>query len=123
MAGATALLDRIPEESANDPAVVQARATVALAAEAKPVEDLEALRAFVEANPDDHQKRYELAGGLMAIGDREGAADHLLEIIRRNRDWNGGEAKARLLRMFEAIGLEDPFTKATRRRLSSVLFS
>ena len=123
MPGAKALLDRIPEESANDPAVVQARATVALAAEARPVADLDGLRAFVDANPDDHQRRYELAGGLMAVGDREGAADQLLEIIRRNRDWNGGEAKARLLRMFDAIGLEDPFTKATRRRLSAVLFS
>jgi len=121
--GARALLDRIPEDSAGDPAVVQARAVVALAAEARPVEDLDGLRAYVEANPGDHQRRYELAGGLMAVGDREGAADHLLEIVRRDRNWNGGEAKARLLRMFDAIGLEDPFTKATRRRLSSVLFS
>ncbi|MCH8684133.1 thioredoxin [Pedomonas mirosovicensis] len=121
--GAKALLERIPEESANDPAVVRARATVALAAEAKPVADLDSLRAHVEANPNDHEKRYELAGGLMAVGDQEGAADQLLEIIQRDRNWNGGEAKARLLRMFDAIGLENPFTKATRRRLSSVLFS
>lgn len=121
--GAKALLDQVPEEAARDPAVVRARASVALAAEAKPVDDLEGLRAFVEANPADHEKRYELAGGLMAVGDREGAADQLLEIIRRDRNWNGGEAKARLLRMFDAIGLEDPFCVATRRKLSSVLFS
>ena len=121
--GAKAILDQLPEESANDPVVVRARATVALAAEARPVDDLEGLRAHVEANPADHEKRYELAGGLMAVGDREGAADQLLEIIRRNRDWNNGEAKARLLRMFDAIGLEDPFCVATRRKLSSVLFS
>lgn len=121
--GAKALLDQIPEEAANDPAVTRARATVALAAEAKPVADLEGLRAYVEANPTDHAKRYELAGGLMAVGDREGAAEQLLEIIRRDRNWNDGEAKARLLRMFEAIGLEDPFCMATRRKLSSLLFS
>lgn len=121
--GAKAILDQLPEEAANDPVVVRARATVALAAEARPVDDLEGLRAHVEANPADHEKRYELAGGLMAVGDREGAADQLLEIIRRNRDWNNGEAKARLLRMFDAIGLEDPFCVATRRKLSSVLFS
>ena len=123
LAGAKALLDQVPEDAANDPLVVQARATVALAAEAKPVADLAGLRAFVEANPADHEKRYELAGGLMAEGDREGAADQLLEIIRRDRNWREGEAKARLLRMFDAIGLEDPFCVATRRKLSSVLFS
>lgn len=123
LTGAKGILDQVPEEAANDPAVVQARATVALAAEAKPVADLEGLRKHVEANPADHEKRYELAGGLMAEGDREGAADQLLEIIRRDRNWNGGEAKARLLRMFDAIGLEDPFCVATRRKLSSVLFS
>lgn len=121
--GAKAILDQLPEEAANDPAVVRARATVALAAEAKPVADLDALRAHVEANPADHEKRYELAGGLMAVGDREGAADQLLEIIRRDRNWKDGEAKARLLRMFDAIGLEDPFCVTTRRKLSSVLFS
>lgn len=121
--GAKAILDQLPEDAANDPAVAQARAAVALAAEAKPVEDLEGLRAYVETNPADHDKRYELAGGLMAVGDREGAADHLLEIIRRDRNWREGEARARLLRMFDAIGLEDPFCVATRRKLSSVLFS
>ena len=121
--GAKALLDQVPEEAANNPVVVRARATVALTAEAKPVADLDALRSHVDANPADHEKRYELAGGLMAVGDREGAADQLLEIIRRDRNWNGGEAKARLLRMFDAIGLEDPFCVATRRKLSSVLFS
>lgn len=123
MPGAQALLGRIPEDKANEPAVAKARAIVALAAEAKPVPDLEGLRAYVEANPNDHEKRYELAGGLMAVGDREGAADHLLEIVQRDRNWNDGAARARLLRMFEAIGLEDPFTIATRRRLSTVLFS
>ena len=72
---------------------------------------------------DDHAKRFELAGGLMAAGDRYGAADHLLEIIRADREWNDGAAKAQLLKVFEVVGVMDPWVSAQRRRLSAVLFT
>ncbi|HWT11169.1 MAG TPA: tetratricopeptide repeat protein, partial [Allosphingosinicella sp.] len=50
------------------------------------------------------------------------AADQLLEIVRRDRDWNEGAARARLLQLLEAVGLEDPWAAAQRRRLSAILF-
>jgi len=62
------------------------------------------------------------ANALYAAGDRQGAADKLLEMIAADREWNDGAAKARLLQIFEATGLEDPWVAATRRRLSTVLF-
>ena len=108
---------------AKEPAVAQVRAALALAREAAPVDDLEALRARVAAAPDDLAQRYDFAGGLMARGDRDAAADELLEIIRRDRSWNEGAARDRLLKLFEAVGLEDPWVMATRRRLSTILFS
>ena len=77
----------------------------------------------VAANPKDHDARFRLAGGLMAVGDREGAAEALLESIRLDRNWNDGAARNRLLKMLEAIGVGDDFSIATRRRLSSILFS
>ncbi|MEX6725711.1 thioredoxin [Parapedomonas caeni] len=120
---AEALLATLPEAAVGDTAVSAVRAAIALAREAAPVDDLAALKAEVEANPADHARRFELAGGLMAAGDREGAVDHLLEIIRRDRNWNEGAARTRLLQLFEAVGLEDPFTMAARRRLSAVLFA
>ena len=58
----------------------------------------------------------------MAIGDRDGAADNLLGIIAAERDWNEGAARERLLKLFEVIGLEDPWVSAQRRRLSAILF-
>jgi len=58
----------------------------------------------------------------MAVGDRDGAAEVLLESIRIDRSWNEGAARAQLLKLFEAIGLEDPWVAATRRKLSAVLF-
>lgn len=119
---AAGVLAGVPEE-AREPAVAQARAALALAREAAPVEDLEGLRARAAAAPDDLALRYELAGGLMARGDRDGAADELLEMIRLDRTWNDGAARDRLLKLFEAVGLEDPWVMATRRRLSTILFS
>ena len=59
----------------------------------------------------------------MAAGDRDGAADALLEIIGRDREWNEGAARARFLQLLEARGLEDPWGRAQRRRLSALLFT
>ena len=120
---AEALLDGISEDKAKDAAIGRARAAVALARDAKPVADLSGLIATIEADPDNHDARYELAGGLMAAGERDAAADALLEIIRRDRDWNEGAARDRLLKLFEVVGIEDPWVSAQRRRLSAILFT
>ena len=121
-AEAQALLDAVPDDKTKDPAIARAKAVVALASEAAPVDDLSGLRDRVAASPDDQDGRYELAGGLMAAGDRDAAADLLLGSIERERDWNEGAARKRLLTLFEATGLEDPWVAAQRRRLSAVLF-
>ncbi|HET8613250.1 MAG TPA: tetratricopeptide repeat protein [Sphingomonas sp.] len=112
-----------PLAESKDAGVAQARAALALARAAAPVDDLAALRQAVEAKPDDLAARYELAGGLMAAGERDAAADQLLDIIRRDRDWNEGAARERLLTLFAAVGLEDPWVSGQRRRLSAILFT
>jgi putative thioredoxin len=119
---AAAVLDAAPAEAAKDQAVERARAALSLAQNAHPVADLSGLEARVAANPDDHEARFELAGGLMANGDRQGAADALLEIVARERDWHEGAARQQLLKLFEAVGLEDPWVSSQRRRLSAILF-
>jgi len=122
-AEAAELLAQVPQALAADPHIAQARAALDLAGQAAPAEGLDALAAEVDADPADHAKRLELASALFAAGNAEGAVDHLLESIRRDRAWNDGAARQQLLKMFEAIGLEDPFTMAARRRLSAILFS
>jgi len=119
---ARALLDAVPEEKAKDAAIARARAALALAADAGAPDDLTDLKARLVINPDDQEIRYELAGALMAAGDRDGAADLLLGSIERDREWNEGAARKRLLTLFEATGLEDPWVAAQRRRLSAILF-
>jgi putative thioredoxin len=120
---AEARLAMLPEAAAKDAAVHRAQAAIALAREAVPVDDLEPLRARVAADPDDQDARYELAGGLMAGGQRDEAADVLLDSIRRDRAWNEGAARSRLLKLFEVVGLEDPWVSAQRRKLSAILFT
>jgi putative thioredoxin len=84
---------------------------------------LQSLQQRVNADPADFQARYDLSTALNAVGEREAAAGHLLEIIRRNRTWKDDAAKAQLLKFFEAWGFEDPATMAARRKLSALLFS
>ena len=84
---------------------------------------LQSLQSRVSADPSDLQARYDLATALNASGQREQAADALLEIVQRNRSWNEDAARLQLLKFFEAWGFDDPATTAARRRLSAVLFS
>jgi putative thioredoxin len=120
---ARALLEGAPESAAKDPSIARARAALALAAVAPPGADTSGYERRIAEDPDDHEARYELAGILMAAGDRDAAADQLLESIRRDRDWNEGAARKRLLQLMEAVGLEDPWAGAQRRRLSAILFT
>jgi putative thioredoxin len=119
---AQGLLDALDPKLADDPALAQARAGLALAEDAPDDAELATLRAAAAERPADMDAQLAYANALFAAGDRQGAADKLLEMIEADREWNEGAAKARLLQIFEAIGLEDPWVAATRRRLSTVLF-
>jgi putative thioredoxin len=117
------LLAATPEKLANDPALARARAALALAEVAPANAETSAFEQRIAADPDDHEARYELAGALMANGRRDEAADHLLEIVKRDREWNEGAARKRLLQFLEVVGLEDPWAGQQRRRLSAILFT
>jgi putative thioredoxin len=118
---ARAKLENLPEKVEKDPAIARARSALALA-DAAPAGETAELESRLQANPDDHEARIDLAGALMAAGNRDAAADHLLESIQRDREWEDGAARKKLLQILEAVGLEDPWAGAQRRRLSSILF-
>jgi putative thioredoxin len=120
---ARALLDGAPESAAKDPAIARSRAALALAEMAPANAETAELERRIAADPDDHQARLDLAGALMASGDRDGAADQLLESIARDRAWNEAAARKRLIQLMEAVGLEDPWAADQRRRLSAILFT
>jgi putative thioredoxin len=120
---AEAALAALPEEAAKAPEIERARAALDLARSAPPAEDLAPLIAAAEANPDDLQARYDLANAQMAAGQRDDAADSLLAIVAKDRDWNEGAARAQFLKLLEVVGLEDPWVSGQRRRLSAILFT
>ncbi len=120
--GAQAVLDAIPAEMAADPAIAQAKSALALAADAPDSDALAALEAAVAADPDNHQARYDLASAQIGAGQRDAAADNLLHIVAADREWQENAARTKLLALFEAVGLEDPWVAAQRRRLSLILF-
>ena len=105
-----------------DPAIAAALAALNLAEQASAVGELAPLQQAVAASPDDHKSRFDLAVALSAKGDRAGAADQLLEIIKRDRKWNDEAARKQLLQLFEAWGLMDPASIAARRKLSAIWF-
>jgi putative thioredoxin len=119
---ARAVLDAAPDDAANHADVSRARAALELT-QAAPEVDTSQIEAQIAANPDDLEARFELAGAKMAGGDRDSAADILLDIVDRDRDWNEGAARQRLLQLIEAQGLEDPWARTQRRRLSALLFT
>ncbi|MFL6750935.1 MAG: tetratricopeptide repeat protein, partial [Sphingomicrobium sp.] len=118
---AKTLLDSLPVELQAHAAVTRARAALEVAV--APIADVSAEEARLAANPDDHEARFSIAQARMAAGDRDRAADELLEIIARDKDWNEGAARTKLLQMMEVAGLEDPWARAQRRKLSALLFT
>ncbi|WP_428631329.1 tetratricopeptide repeat protein [Sphingopyxis sp.] len=122
LTSAQGVLDMVPAEIAEDPAIAQAKSALALAADAPDAGELTAFEAAVAANPDDHQARFDLASAQIGAGQRDAATGNLLHIVAADREWQEDAARAKLLSLFEAVGLEDPWVAAQRRRLSLILF-
>ena len=117
------MLETAGPRAQTDPHIAAARAALDVAVQAAQVGDVAELRQRLTADPADHATRLELAIALNGHGDRQGATDALLEIIRRDRTWNDDSARKQLLQFFEAWGAMDPDTVSARRKLSAVLFS
>lgn len=103
--------------------IIAAKAALELAEQAGAVGDLADLKRKVEADPNNHQARFDYAIGLNAQNRRDEAAAVLLDLIKRDRAWNDDAARKQLLQFFEAWGPADPATIGARKKLSTVLFS
>jgi putative thioredoxin len=110
-------------EVAADPAMEAAKSALALAANAVGDDELAGLKAAADADPENMEARLTYAEAAYSAGERDAAADALLTMVEADRTWNEGAARTKLLQIFEAIGLEDEWVVATRRRLSKILFS
>jgi putative thioredoxin len=114
---------RLPDALAANGEVAAAISALDLAEQAGGAGDVGAFKGRLDANPNDHQARLDLAMALYAGSDAEAAIEELLELIRRDRAWNEEAGRKQLVKLFDALGPAHPLTAAGRRRLSSILFS
>ena len=119
---AEGLLNSVPESIVDKKEITAARAQLEIAKEASEAGPIPELRTKLAGNPDEHGVRYELASALHASGKTEEAIDELMELFRRDREWNDGAARSQLFRIFDALEPNDPVALKGRRRLSSLVF-
>jgi len=120
---AEAALESAPVKIAKSGPVEAARAQLALARQAEEAGPLGELESAVTADPENYQARFEYAQALHAAGEIEAAIDQLLELFRRDREWNDGAAKTQLITIFDALKPNDPLVAKGRRRLTSMIFA
>jgi putative thioredoxin len=120
---AEAVLNGASSEISDSAELDAAFAQLALARQAANAGPVAELQAAVTQDPDDFQARFDLAQALHATGDAQAAVDALLELFRRDREWNEGAAKTQLFTIFDALKPEDPVVLNGRRRLSSLIFA
>ena len=120
---AQATLDMVPEAERKGESYSSTAQSIRLLSEAADLSETASLQAAVDADPDNHQARYDLALALNAEGKRVEAAECLVAIFKRDRTWNEDGARKKLLEFFDAWGPKDPATNKGRRMLSAALFS
>ena len=117
------LLATLQEADKKNPAVSAAFAALSLAQNAAGAGELAPLLARVEEDPDNLEARLELARAQIGAQHYTDGGNQLLEIIRRDREWQDAIARQELLKLFEVLGPMHDITKELRRGLSSLLFS
>jgi putative thioredoxin len=120
---AKGILALAPKGKEGDQTIASVRAQIELAEAAAQAGPLDALAAAVAADPNDHQARFDLALAQVAGGESEAAVETLLELFRRDREWNEGAARTQLFKLFDSLGPKSEAAVKGRRRLSSMIFA
>ena len=114
--------DALPQEMKDDALVQQAYSALELAGTQVDTGELDALRKAAAERPADTEAQIAFAEAAFAAGERDEAAEVLLRAIQGGGEEGNEAAKEKLLKMFEAVGMEDPWVSAQRRKLSLILF-
>ena len=120
---AEAILNGIPLEISQSAEIEAAHAQIELAKQARDAGPINELALLVEKNPDDNDARFKLAQALHGAGQVEDAVEQLLELFKRDREWNDGAAKGQLFTIFEALEPNNEIVLNGRRKLSSLIFA
>ena len=121
--GAEAVLNGVPADISDSPEIEAVFAKIALARQALDVGPLSELNDAVASDPANSKARFEYSKALYAADNIDEAVAQLLELFRRDSDWNDGAAKAQLFTIFDALEADDPIVLNGRRKLSSMIFA
>ena len=117
-------ISSVPEKLLQNDKIKQIKSAIELAQDI-PSDNvrIDDLISKIEENPNDHQARLDLSLYYNSIGNKDEAADLLIESIKLDKEWNEKAAQSQLLKFFEVWGFSDPVSINKRKSLSSVLFS
>ena len=99
----------------------QLMAQIELKREAGKSPEIEALESDLASDESNHSVRVKLAVQLTTGAHYRDALEHLLVVLRADRDWNNGEAKRLYLDTIASIGKGDPLAAEYQRKLFSIL--
>ena len=100
----------------------QLMAQIELKREAGKSPEIEALESELASDESNHSVRVKLAVQLTTGAHYRDALEHLLVVLRADRDWNNGEAKRLYLDTIASIGKGDPLAAEYQRKLFSILY-
>ena len=100
----------------------QLMAQIELGREAARSPEVEALEAAIASNPDDHTLRIQLAVQLSQAAQYREALEHLLIVLKADKDFNDGEARKVFLDTLATIGKGDPLAAEYQRKLFSLMY-
>ena len=100
----------------------QLMAQIELKREAGKSPEIEALESELASDESNHSVRVKLAVQLTTGAHYRDALEHLLAVLRADRDWNNGEAKRLYLDTIASIGKGDPLAAEYQRKLFSILY-
>ena len=100
----------------------QLMAQIELGREAARSPEVEALEAALAASPDDHATRVKLAVQLSQVSQYREALEHLLTVLRADKDFNNGEVRKVFLDTLATIGKGDPLAAEYQRKLFSLMY-
>ena len=84
--------------------------------------DIEELKLLATNDPNNKEKRFELAEKYLSLNETELGFNELLIIFEKDPKWNDEAAKKKLLEFFDLLGFNDPNVLEARKRLSSLMF-
>ena len=116
-------LKSVPKEIENDNVFQKLNSEIELNKKTSKLRPLDNIKDDLEKDPNSLELKYELALYQIANEDYENSIENLLNIFKKDKNWENGKAKDQLIQLFETLGDKNILALKGRRKLSSIIFS